>query len=78
MPEPGLIAVEIPDLRPGDYVVVAPYRDAILYRGRVDEVAPRFDVIWVRDALLGERKMFFGVENRLYGPVMAPGGRMWA
>lgn len=59
------MAAPLDTLRPGDGVVVVSLIDQSRFWGRVEEIAPKLDGIWVRDNQLGERRLFTASENAI-------------
>lgn len=57
------VAVEVAELQPGDRVLVMSALGHICFRAEVDEVAPKFDIAWIRAEGIGERKILAGVEH---------------
>jgi hypothetical protein len=74
MTESALTPLEVGEVRPGDQVVISVNRGTradggvVWHRGMVDEVAPKLNIIWIRDSALGERKMFDATEHRFFRP----------
>lgn len=59
------MAAPLDTLRPGDGVLVVSLIDQSQLRGLVEEIAPKLDVIWVRDHQLGERRLFTASDNAI-------------
>lgn len=59
------IAVGITSLQHGDHVLVLAQSGHIVIRGEIDDVAPRHHLVWIRDELLGERKIIMDGEDEI-------------
>lgn len=74
MTDNALVPIEIYEVRPGDQVVVSGHRaprrggGVFWYSGIADDVAPKLNILWIRDSELGERRMIDTFEHRLFRP----------
>lgn len=59
------IAVDITSLQPGDHVLVLSQSGHIVVHGEIDDVAPWHHLVWIRDELLGERKIILDGEHEI-------------
>ena len=65
---------ELVHLFPGDKVTVTRY-GKVCFRGIIDEVSSRLGLVWIREPVLGERRLFCPPEHafhRMDGPPGLP------
>jgi hypothetical protein len=58
--------VDISTLQRGDRVAALSPQGHISLLGEVDDLAPEFDVVWVRDERTGERKLCVGADGNIH------------
>lgn len=61
----GVRVHEVSELRAGDVVEIRLW-DTVRYRGAVDTVCPRLDVLWVLDGPLGDRTLIRACEYTIW------------